>query len=77
MLLLGFHKDLLTDRYSSICLFMILCFLSNISVLSNYADDSTLFVIGKNREDIKSLLLLDFEKVNNWFYENFMILNPK
>ena len=35
-----------------------------------------LFVIGKNMEDIKILLLLDFEKVNNWFYENFMILNP-
>ena len=47
------------------------------SVLSNYADDNNLFVIGKNKEDIKSLLLLDFEIVNNWFYENFMILNPE
>ena len=25
---------------------------------------------------MKSLLLLDFEIMNNWFYENFMILNP-
>ena len=47
------------------------------SVLSNYADNNNLFVIGKNKEDIKSLLLLDFEIVNNWFYENFMILNPE
>ena len=47
------------------------------SVLSNYADDNNLFLIGKNQEDIKSLLLLDFEIVNNWFYENFMILNPE
>ena len=47
------------------------------SVLSNYADDNNLFVIGKNKEDIKSLLLLDFEIMNNWFYENFMILNPE
>ena len=31
---------------------------------------NNLFVIGKNKEDIKSLLLLDFEIVNNWFYEN-------
>ena len=31
---------------------------------------NNLFVIGKNKEDIKSLLLLDFETVNNWFYEN-------
>ena len=46
------------------------------SVLSNYADDNNLFVTGKNKEDIKSLLLVDFEIVNNSFYENFMILNP-
>ena len=39
------------------------------SVLSNYANDNNLFIIGKNKEDIKSLLLLDFEIVNNWFYE--------
>ena len=47
------------------------------SVLSNYSDDNNLFVIGKNKKDIKILLLLDFEMVNNWFYENFMILNPE
>ena len=46
------------------------------SVLINYADDNNIFVIGKNKDDIKSLLLLDFEIVNNWFYKNFMILNP-
>ena len=39
------------------------------SVLSNYADDNHLFVIGKKKEDIKSALLLDFQIVNNWFYE--------
>ena len=54
-----------------------LVFFIQYSVLSNYADDNNLFVIGKNKEDIKSLLLLDFEIVNNWLYENFMILNPK
>ena len=47
------------------------------SVLSNYADNNNLFVIRKNKEDIKSLLLLDFMIVNNWFYENFMVLNPE
>ena len=46
------------------------------SVLSNYADGNILFLIGKNKEDIKSLLLLDFVMVNNWFYENFMVGNP-
>ena len=54
-----------------------LVFFIQYSVLSNYADDNNLFVIGKNKEDIKSLLLLHFEIVNNWFYENFMILNPE
>ena len=54
-----------------------LVFFIQYSVLSNYADDNNLFIIGKNKEDIKSLLLLDFEIVNNWFYENFMILNPE
>ena len=54
-----------------------LVFCIQCSVLSNYADDNNLFVIRKNNEDIKSLFLLDFEIVNNWFYENFMILNPE
>ena len=30
------------------------------SVLSTYVDDNNLFALGKNKEDIKSLLLLDF-----------------
>ena len=46
------------------------------SALSNYADDKNLFVMEKSKEDIKDLLLLDFEIVNNWFYENFMVLKP-
>ena len=45
------------------------------SVLSNYADDNNLSVIGKNEEDIKSLLFLDFEIVTDWFYEKLMVLN--
>ena len=64
MLLLGLYKDLLAGRYSSIDLLIILCFI-HYSVLSNYADDKNLLVIGKNKEDMKSLLLLDFEIVNN------------
>ena len=51
--------------------------LGTVRITTTYVDDNNLFVIGKNKEDIKSLLLLDFEIVNNWFYENFMILNPE
>ena len=45
-------------------------------VLSNYADDNFLFLIGKNKEEVYSLILLDPEIVNHWFYGNFMVLNP-
>ena len=54
-----------------------LVFFIQYNVLRNYADDNNLFAIGKNKKDIKSLLLLDFEILNNWFYENFLILNPE
>ena len=52
-------------------------FFLQFSVLGNYADDNNLFVKQENKEDTKSLLLLEFERVNNWFYEDFMILNPE
>ena len=56
---------LLSNFFINDLVFFIQC-----SVLSNYADNNNLFVIEKNKENIKSLLLLDFEIVdNNWFYE--------
>ena len=76
MLLLWFHKDLLTDCYTSICFFNDLVFFIQYSVLSNYADDHNLFELRKNKEDTNSLLLVNFEIVNKWFYKNFIILNP-
>ena len=45
------------------------------SALSNYAVDN-LLITEKNKEEIGSLILLDFEIVNSWFYDNFMVLNP-
>ena len=52
-------------------------FINDLAFFIQYsADNNNLVVTGKNKEDIKSLLSLDFEIVNNWFYENFMILNP-
>ena len=44
--------------------------------LSNYADDNSLYNTGKDLELIKSVLVKDFRAVKEWFYENFMILNP-
>ena len=32
--------------------------------------------MGKNKDEIKYILSSDFRVVNEWFYENFMLLNP-
>ena len=45
--------------------------------LSNYDDDNNLFSMGKNKDEIKNILSSDFRVVNDWFYENFMVLNPE
>ena len=46
---------------------LFLCYFICSSTLSNYADDIQL---------INQMLLSDFNTLNNWFYENFTILNP-
>ena len=51
---------------------LFICF----STLSNYGDDNNLFATGTDIQLINQMLLSDFRAVNNWFYENFMILNP-
>ena len=51
-------------------------FVSN-SKLSNYADDNTLYTSGYNLEDVKEVLLNDLNKVTEWFFENYMILNEE
>ena len=52
-------------------LLLFICF----STLSNCADDN-LLATGTHIQLINQLPLSDFRIVNNWFYENFMILNP-
>ena len=51
---------------------LLICF----NTLNNYADDNNLFATGTDIQLINQMLLSDFRTVNNWFYENFMILNP-
>ena len=41
-----------------------------------YANDNNLSISGKDKELIKSMLSSDFMIVENWFFENYMILNP-
>ena len=54
-------------------LFLFICF----STLSKYADDNNSFATGTDIQLINQMLLSDSRIVNNWFYENFMILNPE
>ena len=44
--------------------------------LSKYADDSNLHSIGKEMNIIKEKLRKDFMVVINWFFENYVTLNP-
>ena len=53
-----------------------LVFFIQYCTLSNYADDN-LFSMGKNKDQVKTFLSSDFKIINNWFYENFMVLNPE
>ena len=46
------------------------------TLLSNYADDNSLYDTGKDRELVKSVLVNDFRAVKEWFYQNFVIVNP-
>ena len=36
-----------------------------------------MFSVGKNKDQVKTFLSSDFKIINNWFYENFMVLNPE
>ena len=33
--------------------------------------------MGKNKDQVKTFLSSDFKIIYNWFYENFMVLNPE
>ena len=44
--------------------------------LGNYADDSTLYAYNKNLETVISNLRQEFSILSNWFYDNYMVLNP-
>ena len=45
--------------------------------LSNFADDNNLYSIGKDVDLIKGMLHKDFMAVTEWFYDNYMVLNPR
>ena len=44
--------------------------------LPNYAGDSTLYTSDKSVSNIMNSLSHDFTILSQWFYNNFMVLNP-
>ena len=56
-----------------------LVFFIQYCTLRKYANDNNLFSMGKNKDQVqvKTFLSSDFKMINNWFFENFMVLNPE
>ena len=47
------------------------------STLCNYADDNTQFSCEKTIDQVINNVQTDFHKIKVWFYDNFLVLNPK
>ena len=45
--------------------------------LSNYVNDNNLSISGEDKDIIKSMLSSYFMIVEDWFFENYIILNPE
>ena len=60
-----YHRDLYWVLYYSIS-----------KNLGNYAEDSTLYDYNKNLEPVIYNLRQEFSILPNWFYDNYMVLNP-
>ena len=45
------------------------------SKLRNYDDDNTLYTSDYNLEEVKEVLLYDVNKVTEWSFENYLVLN--
>ena len=43
---------------------------------NSYATNNNLFISRDDKDIAKSLLSSDFKIVENWFFENYMVLNP-
>ena len=44
--------------------------------LTNYVDDTTLYSTGENHNTKRNILNKTFISLQNWFYDNYMVLNP-
>ena len=44
--------------------------------ICNFADDKSLYSSQDNLKEVKTILKKNFEFLQGWFYENYMVLNP-
>ena len=49
----------------------------NKCTLCNYADDNTMYTYDRDLSNLKVQINLDFENLDLWFDDNYMVLNPK
>ena len=68
------HRTIIGPLLFDIFLNDLFLFVGN-SVLSNYADDNTLYSSGNDLEKVKQTLKQNFEIVTKSFYENYMVLD--
>ena len=45
--------------------------------ICHFADDNSLYSIEDNLKEVKTILKKNFELIQGWFYENYMVLNPR
>ena len=45
--------------------------------MCNYADDNTLYTYSRDFHQVQEELKKDFEILENWFYNYYMVLNPR
>ena len=45
--------------------------------MCNYADDNILYTYSRDFHQAQEYLKKDFEILENWFHENYMVFNPR
>ena len=45
--------------------------------MCNYADDNILYTYSRDFHQAQEYLKKDFEILENWFYDNYMVVNPR
>ena len=50
---------------------------SRLLAICNYVDNNTLHTYSRDFHQVQEYLKKDFEILENWLYDNYMILNPR